>query len=93
MAQQKRIQLGTMRLQVQSLASLNGLSIWHCCELWCRLRTWLGSGIVALAWAGSYSSGWTPGLGASIYRGFGPKKTKDTKKLKNIYMFQGTLLG
>ena len=32
-AQWKRIQLGTMRLQVQSLASLNGLRIWWCCEL------------------------------------------------------------
>ena len=18
---------------------------WHCCELWCRLQTWLGSGV------------------------------------------------
>ena len=35
-AQQKRIQLGTMRLQVRSLASLSGLMIWRCCELWCR---------------------------------------------------------
>ena len=36
MAQQKRIRLGTMRLQVRSLASLSGLRIWHCRELWCR---------------------------------------------------------
>ena len=35
-AQWKRIQLGTMKLQVRSLASLSGLRIWHCCELWCR---------------------------------------------------------
>ena len=34
MAQQKRIWLGTMKLQVQSLASLSGLRIWHCHELW-----------------------------------------------------------
>ena len=46
MVQGKQIWLGTMRLQVQSLASLNGLRIWHCCELWCGLQTWLGSGIV-----------------------------------------------
>ena len=45
MAQVKRIQLGTMRLQVQSLASLNGLRIWHCRELWCRSQTRLGSGV------------------------------------------------
>ena len=35
----------TMRLQVQSLASLSGLRIWHCCELWCRLQARLGSGV------------------------------------------------
>ena len=35
-AQQKRIQLGTMRLWVRSLALLSGLRIQHCCELWCR---------------------------------------------------------
>ena len=32
--QQKRIRLGTMRLQVQSLASLSGLRIQSCRELW-----------------------------------------------------------
>ena len=32
MVQQKRIQLGTMRLQVPSLASLSGLRIQHCHE-------------------------------------------------------------
>ena len=43
--QWKRIQLGTMRLQVQSLASLSGLRIRCCRELWCRLQTRLRSGI------------------------------------------------
>ena len=33
MAQQKRIQLGTMRVWVRSLASLSGLRIWCCHEL------------------------------------------------------------
>ena len=32
-AQWKRIWLGTKRLWVQSLASITGLRIWHCCEL------------------------------------------------------------
>ena len=41
-AQQKQIQLGTMRLQVRALASLSGLRIQHCCELWCRLGPDLG---------------------------------------------------
>ena len=43
-AQWKRIWLGTMRLQVWPLASLSGLRIWHCHELWCRWQMWLGSG-------------------------------------------------
>ena len=29
----------------RSLASLSGLRIWCCCELWCRLQTLLGSGV------------------------------------------------
>ena len=49
-AQWKQIRLGTMRLWVQSLASLSGLRIRRCHELWCRLQTWLESGVaVALA--------------------------------------------
>ena len=35
-AQRKRIQLGTIRLWVRSLATFSGLKIWHCHELWCR---------------------------------------------------------
>ena len=48
MLPQKRIRLGTMRLQVRSLASLSGLRIWCCHELWCGSQTWLGS-CVAMA--------------------------------------------
>ena len=44
-AQQKRIQLGTMRLWVRSLALPSGLRIWHCHELWCRSQTQLRSGV------------------------------------------------
>ena len=44
-AQQKQIQLETVRLQVPSLASLSGLRIQRCRELWCRLQTRLGSGV------------------------------------------------
>ena len=40
-AQWKQIQLITMGLQVRSLASLTGLRIQHCHELWCRSQTWL----------------------------------------------------
>ena len=80
--QQKLIRLETMRLQVQSLALLSGLRIWHCCELWCRSQIWLRSRVaVALAQAGSYSSDSTPSLGTSICRRCSPK-SKKTKAQK-----------
>ena len=44
-AQWKQIRLGTMRLQVRSLASLTGLRIRRCRELWCTSQTRLGSGV------------------------------------------------
>ena len=37
-----------MRMQVRSLASLSGLGIWHCCELWCILAA--ATPILPLAW-------------------------------------------
>ena len=71
----------TMRLQVRSLASLSGLRMQHCGELWCRSQTWLGSGVaVAVAQAGSYSSDLTPHLGTSICCGSSPKKHTPPKK-------------
>ena len=45
MAQQKGVQLGTMRLWVRSLVLLSRLRIQHCHELWCRLQTLLRSGV------------------------------------------------
>ena len=76
MVQWKRIQLGTMRLQVLSLASLSGLKIRCCHELWCRSQTWLGSDVaVAVVYACSHSSNWTPSLGTSICCECSPKKT------------------
>ena len=66
-----------MRMQVQSLASVSGLRIWHCGELWCRSQTWLRSHVaVALAQAGGYSSNSTPSQGNSMCRGSGPRKGK-----------------
>ena len=41
--QKKRIRLVSMRMQVQSLASLKGSGIQRCRELWCRSQRWLGS--------------------------------------------------
>ena len=41
-----------MRTRVRSPASLSGLRIRHCCELWCRSQTHLGSQVtVAVALA------------------------------------------
>ena len=72
-AQWKRTQLISMRMQVGSLASLIVSRIQHCHELWCRSQTWLRSG-VAVAVASSCSSDLTPSVGKSICRKFGPKK-------------------
>ena len=81
-AQQKRIRLGILRLWVQSLASLSGLCIWHCHELWSRSQMWLRSCVaVAVEQAGSCSSDSTPSLGTSTYCGCGPRKqNKQTNK-------------
>ena len=68
-------------MQVQSLASLSGLRIGHCHELWCRSQTRLRSH-VAVAGASSYSPNLTPGLGTSICCRCGPKKQKAKKKKK-----------
>ena len=45
-AQWKRIRLVSVRMQVQSMASLSGLRIQRCHELWCRSQIWLGSYVV-----------------------------------------------
>ena len=68
-AQQRRIQLGTMKLRVRSLASLSGLGIRHCHELWGKSQTsdlallWLWcrpaatAPILPLAWELPYAVG------------------------------------
>ena len=69
MAQQKQIQLVSMRMWIQSQAWISGLRIWRCHELRCRPQTqradpvllWCRSAAVALigplAWKLSYTSG------------------------------------
>ena len=71
-----------MRLRVQSLASISGLRIWCCCELWCRSQTQLGSCVaVAVMPACSCRSDWTPSLGTCIcLKETKNKKTKQKKK-------------
>ena len=91
MAQRKQIRVGTMKLEVRSLASLRGLRNWHCRELWYRSQTQLGSYIaVAVAQSGSCSSNSTPGLGTSILCGGSPKKSKkkERKRKKNHHQFK-----
>ena len=72
-----------MRTQVQSLAALSGLRIWHCCELWCNSQTKLRSDVaVAVVQAGSYSSHSTAILRTSMCLECGLKKTKNKNKNK-----------
>ena len=56
MAQWKQIRLVSMRMQVQTLASLSGLRIQpYCHELWCRIAA--AALIQPLAWELPYASG------------------------------------
>ena len=65
----------SMRTQVRSLASLSGLRIQGCCELWYKSQTWLGSHVaVAMVQAGSYSSSWTPSWETPYASGMAPQK-------------------
>ena len=67
-----------MRMWVRSLASLSGLRIRCCHELWCKLQTRLGSGLaVAVAVAGSCNSDLIPSLGSPMCCRCGPTKKKN----------------
>ena len=80
-----------MRIQVQSLASLSGLRIQHCCELWCRSHTQLGSGIVML-WCRPAATtliqplAWEPPDAASAALK-SKKKKKENKKRKEMLRY------
>ena len=68
----------------EDAGSIPGLTQWvkPCCELWCKSHMWLRSDVavaVAVVQASGYSSDLTPGLGASMCCGCGPKKTKKKK--------------
>ena len=89
----KRIQLGTMRLQVRSLALLSGLKIRCCHELWCRSQTRLGSWVaVALAQTDNYSSDLTPSLGTSICHVCGPRKDRGKTLAKFSLYYKDTVI-
>lgn len=82
LTQQKRIQLGTRTFCVPLLASLSGLRIWCCPELWCSVGGRHGSDPVLL-WcrlaAVALIQSLIP-LGTSISHRCGPKKQKEKKK-------------
>jgi len=68
---------------VLSLASLSGLRIQCCRELWCKLQAQLGS-CVAMVMASIYSSNSAPSLGTSICHMCHPKKTNRLEKKKKV---------
>ena len=87
MAQWKQIWLGTMKLQVWSLASLSGLRIQHCHELWCRSQIRLSSDVAAVVGCGvgcQLQLQLDPSLGTSIYCACAPEKQNKIKYLLNI---------
>ena len=71
--QWKRMWQGTRRFQVRSLASLSGLRILRCCELWCRPAA--TAPIRSLAWEPPYAAG------------VALKRRKKRRKEKYMYQF------
>ena len=77
----------SVRRRVRSLVSLSGLEVWCYRELWCRLKTQLGSRVavavaVAVAVTGSCSSDSAPGLGSSMCHECGPKKQRQREDIR-----------
>ena len=92
MAQQKWIQLVSVRIRVWSLASLSGLRVWCCHELWYRSQMGLISGIAVAVvqqqlqlqfnpWPGNLHMPWVTALG-----------NKKKKKKKSTLLFLTVLL-
>ena len=77
-----------LRFQVQSLAFLSRLRIWHCCELWCSSQMRLGSGMAVAGWAVALIA-LLASLGTSICCRCGPKKQKN--KTKKTYLLSNNL--
>ena len=79
-----------MRMQVQSLASVSELRIWHCSELWCRWQTQLGSQVAVAvcklaAVAPIQPLAWEPPCAAgTALKSKKKKKEKEKKEKKTI---------
>ena len=69
-----------VRTQVQSLASLSGLRVWHRREVWCRLAD---AGLSSLAWELPYAAG------AALKRQKQKEKRKRCQALSQLYHLQG----
>ena len=83
MAQRVKNLTVSMRMWVQSLASISGLRMQHCCKLWCRLQMQLGSGVaMTVVQACSGSSNSTPSPGTSMCYRCGPKRKKEKERKK-----------
>ena len=90
-AQGKLIWLVTTRLHVRSLASLSGLRICRCHELWCRSQTQLKSCVaMAVAQASGCSSNSTPTSELSYAAGAALKSKSKKKKKIYIYIYKTT---
>ena len=89
MVQRKLIQLVSMRMWVQSLASLSGLGIQRCRELWCRLQMRLRSCAAA---APMRLLAWEPpcAMGAAQENGKKTKKKKITEHENTRGQMQNT---
>ena len=86
MVQWKRIQLVSMRVWVQPLASLSGSGIQQCCELryWSEMRHSLDPALLWLWYKPeAVANNLIPSLGTSIWRRCRPRKQKVKIKIKN----------
>ena len=91
-----------MRLRVQSLPLLSGLTIRRCRELWCRSQTRLGGSDPVLLWlwcrpvaaALIRPLAWEPpyAVGSTLEKAKRQKKKKDTMKLYHVTIDSYTIL-
>jgi len=92
-----RTRLVTMKMWVRSLASLNALRTWHCCELGCRSQTGLRFGLL---WLWCRQTARAPirlpyAIGVVLKKKKKRKKKEKKRKrlhfVQNIKMFSDTL--
>ena len=77
----RQIQLVTTRLWIRSPASISGLKIWRCCELWYRVAA--VAPIQPLGWEPAYATG--AGLKSQRKRKEKKRREKKSKKKEREY--------